>query len=321
MNRSDVTLKAQVPEGKAAGVKPVGLPKRQMKEGTLIFLLLAPTMIVLVVITLYPLLYNIYLAFYRVFLADPSIPHKFIWFGNFAKVFSNKLVLASLFKSVIYTAIVVTVEFFLALSLAVFLNREFFGKRLLFPFLLLPLMITPVVSGLIWKYMFNGEFGVIGWILMSLGVKKFSLLSDPILAFVGVVIQDIWHWTPFLVLLFYTGLLSLPRSPFEAAAIDGATNWQTFKDITVPMMRRIFLIGILLRTMDAFKIFDEIYMMTNGGPGNATETSVYYVYRNTFRYFNMGEGAALALVILVIIIAISNVFIKVAKTREVTGTA
>lgn len=287
-----------------------------MSDGAFITTLMAPTMIVLFAITLYPLFYNIYLAFHSVFLSDPNAPRTFIWFENFVSIFTNKKVLSSLLRSLIYTAVVVTVEFFLALAIAAFLNREFFGKRILIPFLILPLMVTPVVSGLIWKYMFNGEFGIIGWVLMSLGFETFSLLSHPFWAFVGVVIQDIWHWTPFLILLFYTGLISLPREPFEAASIDGATNWQVFKDITIPMLRKIFLIGILLRTMDAFKIFDEIYMMTQGGPGNATEMVNYYVYRNTFRYFNMGEGAALALVVLIIIIIISNIFIKVMKDKN-----
>jgi len=293
-------------------------PKKPLTDGAFITTLLAPTMIVLFAITLYPLFYNLYLAFHSVFLSDPDAPRDFIWFDNFISIFTNELVLSSLLRSFIYTAVVVTVEFFLALAIAVFLNRAFFGKSFLIPFLIVPLMVTPVVSGLIWKYMFNGEFGIIGWILMSMGFKTFSLLSHPFWAFVGVVIQDIWHWTPFLVLLFYTGLISLPEEPFEAASIDGASSWQVFKDITVPMLRKIFLIGILLRTMDAFKIFDEIYMMTQGGPGNATETINYYVYRNTFRYFNMGEGAALALVVLVIIIIISNIFIKVMKGRETT---
>ena len=296
-------------------------PKKQISERSFIFFLMAPTMIVLLGITVYPLLYNLYLAFHSVFLSDPNAPRTFIWFENFVSIFTNEMVLISLWKSFLYTAIVVSVEFFLALAVAVFLNRDFVGKRVLLPFLILPLMITPVVSGLIWKYMFNGEFGVIGWILMSIGVETYSVLSDPFWAFVGVIIQDIWHWTPFLMLLFYTGLISLPRDPFEAAAIDGASSWQIFKDLTVPMLRRIFLIGILLRTMDAFKIFDEIYMMTQGGPGNATETVNYYVYRNTFRYFNMGEGAALALVVLIIIIIISNIFIKVMKGREVQEAA
>lgn len=291
-------------------------PRKPMSNGAFITTLMAPTMIVLFAITLYPLFYNIYLAFHSVFLSDPNAPRDFIWFENFVSIFTNQKVLSSLLRSFIYTAVVVTVEFFLALAIAAFLNREFFGKRFLIPFLILPLMVTPVVSGLIWKYMFNGDFGIIGWLLMSMGFKTFSLLSHPFWAFVGVVIQDIWHWTPFLILLFYTGLISLPREPFEAASIDGATSWQVFKDITIPMLRKIFLIGILLRTMDAFKIFDEIYMMTQGGPGNATEMVNYYVYRNTFRYFNMGEGAALALVVLIIIIIISNIFIKVMKEKE-----
>ncbi len=290
-----------------------------MSDRAFIATLMAPTMITLLAITLYPLLYNLYLAFHSVFLTEPDAPRPFIWFDNFVSIFTNDMVLASLWKSILYTAIVVTVEFFLALAVAVLLNREFYGKKLYIPFIILPLMVTPVVSGLIWKYMFNGEFGLIGWILLSLGVDNHSVLSQPVPAFIGVVIQDIWHWTPFLVLLFYTGLISLPKEPFEAAAIDGASPWQLFKDITIPMLRKIFLIGILLRTMDAFKIFDEIYMMTQGGPGNATETVNYYVYRNTFRYFNMGEGAALALVVLVIIIIISNIFIKVMKDKTETA--
>jgi multiple sugar transport system permease protein len=296
-------------------------PKKQMSESKFIILCLAPTMIVLFAITLYPLFYNLWLAFHTVDLTETGSPRPFIWFDNFISIFSNKLVRASLIKTFIYTAIVVFVEFFLALAMAVFLNREFRGKKFLIPFLILPLMVTPVVSGLIWKYMFNGEFGVIAWVLKEFGVQSYSVLSDKFLAFVGVVIQDIWHWTPFLMLLFYTGLLSLPKEPFEAASIDGATSWRIFRDITVPMMNRIFLIGVLLRSMDAFKIFDEIYMMTQGGPGNATETVNYYVYRNTFRYFNMGEGAALALIVLIIIILMSNLFIAVMKGKTATEKA
>ena len=295
--------------------------RQQMSEGAFIFLLLSPTLFVIVAITLYPLLYNIYLALHSVFLTDPDAARPFVGFDNFIFVFTNDLVLASLFKSLIYTAVVVTVEFFFALAISVYLNREFYGKRILIPFLIVPLMVTPIVSGLIWKYMFNGEFGIIGWLLKSFGSETISVLSHPFWALIGVMIQDIWHWTPFLVLLFYTGLISLPREPFEAAVIDGASDWQVFKELTVPMLRSVFLIGILLRAMDAFKIFDEVYMMTQGGPGNATEMVNYYVYRNTFRYFNMGEGAALALVILVITIIFSMLFIKVMKARETSKAA
>lgn len=288
--------------------------KKPLSEGKFITLLLAPTLIVLVGITIYPLFYNLYLAFHSVYLSDPDAPRNFVWFRNFVSVFSNKLVLSSLIRTFIYLIIVVGVEFCLALAVAVFLNRKFLGKNFLFPFIILPLMVTPVVSGLIWKYMFNGEFGLLGWIL------GFPLLSDPSYALIGVMIQDLWHWTPFLTLLFYTGLISLPQEPFEAASIDGATNWQKFKDISLPMLRPVFLVGILLRSMDAFKIFDEIYMMTQGGPGNATETINFYIYRNTFRYFNMGEGAALALVVLVVIICFSQVFIRVMKKRDIPAT-
>jgi len=293
--------------------QPMEQTNRRFIDKYLHVLLLLPTLCILAGITLFPLLYNIWLSFMRLDLTDPTAGAVFVGIENWVRALTLDIAKKAMQNTVIFAALTVVTEFVLALGIAILLNRPFYGKTIIFPCLLLPIMITPVVSGLIWKYMYNGEFGIIAYFLRHLGFTTYAPLSSEKWALLAVVIQDIWHWTPFLMLLFYSGLLSLPREPYEAAMIDGSTRWQIFRDITLPLMRPFFLLGILLRTMDAFKVFDEIYMMTQGGPGNATETVNMYVYRHTFRYFSMGDGAAMALIILVIIIILSNLYIKTLK--------
>lgn len=291
------------------------LPKRHWVNRYLPILLLAPTLCVLAGVTIYPLIYNIWLSFMRLTLTDPTAGAVWIGGRNWLKVFTSNLTRNAFLNTLIFTSSAVGAEFVLALAIALLLNRPFFGKKVVFPGLLLPIMMAPVACGLTWKYMYNAEFGIIAYFLRTLGFQTFALLSSRQTALLGVIIQDIWHWTPFLMLIFYSGLLSLPREPYEAAMVDGSTRWQILKNVTLPLMRPFFLIGILLRTMDAFKVFDEIYMMTQGGPGDATEVVNMYVYRQTFRYFSIGDGAAMAVVILGIIIILSNLFVVVFKEK------
>lgn len=219
-------------------------------------------------------------------------------------------------RTVVFTLVAVGVEMCLGFGLALLFNREFKGKSIIFPIILIPMITTPIVVGLIWRYMYNGEFGLVSWILQVFGVDQYAVLSNPATALPAVIFVDVWHWTPFVFLLCLARLRALPTSPYEAAEIDGASSWQTLKWITFPMMRSVLLIALLLRTMDAFKIFDEIFLMTQGGPGDATEMLSLEVYRQTFRYFNMGKGAALAIVMLVVIIIISQIYIRIFQKHE-----
>ena len=290
-------------------------PKKQMPRWKLILLLLAPSMILFLSLNIYPLVYNIYLASHWIDMSNPTNVPAFVGWENFGLILSNPLVLWALLRTFIYTAIVVLVEFILALAVAVLLNREFAGKRFFIPFVIVPLMVTPAVSGKIWLYLYNGDYGIVPLLFSFFGLEGVNFLAHPILAFIGVIIQDVWHWTPFLILLFYAGLLSLAKEPFEAAAIDGASAWYTFRHVTLPMLKRVFIIGVLIRGMDAFKMFDELYNMTMGGPGDATENITFYIYKYTFQYFNMGEGAAMALVVFLIILVLSMVFYEVMRER------
>lgn len=169
-------------------------------------------------------------------------------------------------------------------------------------------MLTPVVVGTIWRFLFNGEFGFLAGLLKMAGVENYSILNNPETALVGIIIADVWQWTPFMLLLLLAGMRALPRSPFEAAQVEGASSFQIFRDIMLPMIKPIIVIALLIRTIDAFnRMFDTIYIMTNGGPGRASETLSMMAYRQSFEYFFMHSGAIIALSILLIITVMTKI--------------
>jgi multiple sugar transport system permease protein len=286
-------------------------------EKRLPWLLLTPALIIILLIGVFPLFYNLYLSLHFWNMTRPDIPIRFIGFKNYTDLFGSTIFWEAFGRTMIFLASAVTLEMVLGFGLAMLFNRDFKGKSIAFPIILIPMITTPIVVGLIWRYMYNGEFGFVSWILTLLGFSTHAILSSPATALPAVIFVDIWHWTPFVFLLSLAGLRSLPQSPFEAAEIDGASSWQVFKWVTFPMVRRVLLVALLLRTMEAFKIFDEIFIMTQGGPGDATEFLSLEVYRQTFRYFNMGKGAALAIVMLATIILISRIYLAVFQKEEV----
>ncbi|MFT3987917.1 carbohydrate ABC transporter permease [Aestuariivirga sp.] len=185
--------------------------------------------------------------------------------------------------------------------------HSFRGRDFLFPLFLMPMMLTPVVVGTIWRFLFNGEFGLIAGILKAMGVQNYSILNNPDTALFGIIVADVWQWTPFMLLLLLAGMRALPQSPFEAAEVDGASRFRVFVDIMLPMMRPIIAIALLIRTIDAFnRMFDTIYIMTNGGPGRVTEILPVMAFRSSFEYFFMHQGAIIALSMLVIITAMTK---------------
>lgn len=289
------------------------------EERYLPWALLAPTLIIILLIAVFPLIYNLYLSLHFWNLTRPELGMRFIWFKNYVSLFTSAIFWGTFIRTIVFTIVAVGMEMCLGFGLALMFNRDFKGKSVVFPLILIPMITTPIVVGLIWRYMYNGEFGFVSWILQEMGFSVHALLSNPTTALPAVIFVDIWHWTPFVFLLSLARLNSLPKAPYEAAEIDGASTWQTFKWITFPMMKSVLLVALLLRTMDAFKIFDEIFIMTQGGPGDATEMLSLEVYRQTFRYFNMGKGAALAIVMLAVIILISRVYLKVFQKQQIAA--
>ncbi|OGP58625.1 MAG: hypothetical protein A2V65_09430 [Deltaproteobacteria bacterium RBG_13_49_15] len=278
--------------------------------------LLAPALIIILLIGVFPLFYNLFLSMHFWNLTRPELGMRFIWFKNYTSLFTSSLFWEAFLRTFVFTIVAVGLEMCLGFGLALLFNRDFKGKSIVFPIILIPMITTPIVVGLIWRYMFNGEFGFVSWILQVVGTDVHAVLSNPATALPAVIFVDVWHWTPFVFLLSLARLGALPRSPYEAAEIDGASTWQIFKWVTFPMMKSVLLVALLLRTMDAFKIFDEIFIMTQGGPGDATEVLSLEIYRQTFRYFNMGKGSALAIVMLIVIIIISRIYLKIFQKEE-----
>ena len=278
--------------------------------------LLAPALIIILLIGVFPLFYNLFLSMHFWNLTRPELGMRFIWFKNYTSLFTSSLFWEAFLRTFVFTIVAVGLEMCLGFGLALLFNRDFKGKSIVFPIILIPMITTPIVVGLIWRYMFNGEFGFVSWILQVVGTDVHAVLSNPATALPAVIFVDVWHWTPFVFLLSLARLGALPRSPYEAAEIDGASTWQIFKWVTFPMMKSVLLVALLLRTMDAFKIFDEIFIMTQGGPGDATEVLSLEIYRQTFRYFNMGKGSSLAIVMLIVIIIISRIYLKIFQKEE-----
>lgn len=191
----------------------------------------------------------------------------------------------------------------IGLALAIMLNRTFFGQRLVQTVLLVPLMVAPVVAAIMMRWMFNDQFGIVNAVLEGLGFEGQPWLVQTWSAFGIILITDIWLWTPWFTLLLLAGLQSLPKEPFEAAAIDGTTAWRVFTHLTLPMLRPVIVVCVVIRAIDAFRTFDIVWTLTGGGPGRSTELFSLYAYVHAFLNLDLGRGSAAAIIGGLIILA------------------
>jgi multiple sugar transport system permease protein len=276
---------------------------------------LAPLVALLLVFTIYPLFYNIWLSFHE--FAAMKRKLVFVGFDNWVQLFHDDRFWVSLGVTFTYFAIALVIELILGLAIALLLDAELPGFGAARAMLTMTLVIPPAIVGMMFLLMQDPQFGVLTWMLDAVGVlpKGTPILSTSSLALVGVLVAEIWQWTPFMVLIFLAGLRALPPEPYEAAMIDGASAWQMFRRLTLPMMSRVIAVAILLRGIDLFRAFDYIFTMTSGGPGEATYALSYYAWQSTFTNLKWGYGATLSLVTLVIIMVFANVFIRVFKVR------
>lgn len=281
------------------------------------FFFVLPVIIFLTAIVLIPFIWALIYSLTSLSLTSSS-PTSFIGLENYHKLMKHDVQFGdSLIKSLTFTVIVVSVELALGLALAVFVSREFKGRRWFTTLFMLPTMIAPVAVGLSWRFILIPTYGVGMYYLNQLGFfTTKTVFSGKLSAFLAIAIIDIWQWTPFMFLLMLAGLSSLPQEPFEAAAIDGATPWQIFRRITLPLMERIIVIAVLFRSIDAFKIFDKIFMLTLGGPGDATELISMYTYRLNFLFWHLGYGAAAVVVVYFFVLAATAVFQKLTYARQ-----
>ncbi|MFB5678343.1 carbohydrate ABC transporter permease [Paenibacillus terreus] len=268
-----------------------------------------PAMLILGILTIVPTVFLYGLSFTNYELGYPDF--KFVGLDNFVRLFSGQDAefWYSMRISIIFMLIVTIAELVLGFGLAVLLDREFSFKSVVFACLIVPIAMTPSITGQIWKLMLNAENGVVNYLLQFIGLKVVWLSAD--YAYLSTILVDIWQNTPFVALIIYAGMRSLPTEPYEAAAIDGAKRIQIFRYITLPLLTPVILLAVVFRAIDSLKTFDIPYSLTQGGPGSATEFLSLHIYRLGFAQTGwIGKSAAVSVVLLILITAISWVLIR-----------
>jgi multiple sugar transport system permease protein len=253
----------------------------------------APALLVLASLSIFPLLYLI-----KVSLTDA---HGFT-IAHYTRLFQDHLFSVAAGQTLLFAAVALTLEFLLGLALALLVDSLAHGRALMRVSLLAPMLLPPVVAAVIWRLIYNPQFGVLNGMLRQLGFNTANLTwtSGRTSAMISVILVDVWEWTPFLFLLLTAGLQAIPAEPLEAARVDGAGYWQTLRDVILPQMKSTIMLALLLRSMDLLRIFDQIFLLTQGGPGSATETVSLYIYRTAFRFSNFGYAAAMSFVGLIV---------------------
>ncbi|MEO1248713.1 MAG: sugar ABC transporter permease [Pseudomonadota bacterium] len=276
---------------------------------------LLPMVAMLVVFTIYPLFYNIWLSFHEYAPLKRSLV--FVGFENWQTLFTDERLWDSLVVTMVYFIVVLTIELVLGMAIALLLDSDDPSMGFLRGVLTLTLVVPPAITGMMFLLIEDPEFGVLTYALSQLGILDSTtpILATPSTALAGVMLADVWQWTPFMVLIFVAGLRSLPPEPYEAAMLDGASAIQIFRRITLPLMSKVIAVAILIRGIDIFRMFDYVFVMTSGGPGTATYTLSLYAWEQTFSFIKWGYGATISLLALVIILIIANLFIYLAKVR------
>jgi len=275
--------------------------KRRMEP----VLFISPAFIAIAIILIYPLGYSFWLSFHEWTLRGFRKGIPFVGFQNYIDLFRNPDFINSLRITASFVLLAVGIEFVLGMGLALLLNHDLRARNWIRAMILLPMMCTNVVIGLTWRLLLNYEFGLVNYYLSVMGLGPIEWLSKPAMALPAVILVDVWNTTSFVALLLLAGLQALPDEPFEAARIDGASAWQSFVYLTLPLLRQTILVVLLWRMIDTFRIFDVIYLLTAGGPARATETVSIYVYRYGFQSFNLGFASAASYIMILIMLIIA----------------
>ena len=285
--------------------------KKYLRNEKLIKLLfLGPSLAILLFLIAYPFVMLIYYSFFNFSFLRP-VNTKFVGLTNYLLILTDTYTWERFIFTFKYVGLSVTIQFILGILIAWLLQRNFRGKDAVFTVVLTPMMLCPIVVGLLWRYMFNTEWGIINYFLHNLlGFARIEWLGREQNSLWATIIANTWMWTPFMVLLASAAFSSVPKYLYEAASVDRASGWFKFTNITLPLSAPILVLALLFRLMDEMKQFDLIYTLTGGGPGNATQTVSFTVYKTAFQYFYTGEGSAWAFILLIIIIGLSSILIR-----------
>ncbi|NSW76551.1 MAG: sugar ABC transporter permease [Candidatus Atribacteria bacterium] len=281
-----------------------------LSDRTFMFFFLLPSLFILLFLVGYPFITLIKSGFYNFSVLRAATPPKFIGVENFSFILTDPFTWERFIFTGKFVILNVLVQFLLGIGIAYLLQKNFRGRSLVLTLILMPMMLCPIVVGLFWKYMFNTEWGIVNYILALFGMGKVEWLARENVSVYSVIIVDTWMWTPFMILLALAAFTAIPKYLYEAAEIDRASSWFKFRHITLPLSAPVLIIAVLFRMIDSIKAFDLIYTLTGGGPGSATQTLSFDLYKRAFQYFYTGEASAYGVILLLVIMSLSLIFIR-----------
>jgi multiple sugar transport system permease protein len=280
------------------------------------FSLLIPCFLLVLTLAFYPIIYSFYLSMHKIILGIPAIGQPFVGLDNYRALVSDRVATHSLTNTFIFVFVSTFFEILFGLVIALVIHGKFRGRGLVRAAVLIPWAIPTVVSSQMWRFIFNDSYGLFNFILFGADASQFvAWLAYPVSAFSAIIIADVWKTSAFAGLLILAGLQTIPDELYEAARIDGAGAWQRFRTITLPLLKPALLIALLFRTMDAFRVFDIVYVMTQGGPADSTNVLQFYGYKKIFAEGLMGYGSTISVLVFLITFVIAMFYIKVIGTR------
>jgi len=276
---------------------------------------LLPSFVFVGVFSLYPILESFRLSFYRMILTLPWLGQKFVGWENYRDLITDPVALGSLSTSLIFVAVTTPFEVLLGLAMALVLNESFRGRGWLRAIVLIPWAVPTVVSSQMWRFIFNDRYGLFNYLLFGDATQHYwAPLAEPGLALMSIMAADIWKTSAFAALIILAGLQGIPGELYEAASIDGASAWRKFRHITLPLVKPALLLALLFRTIDALKVFDLVFVMTQGGPADTTNLLQFYGYKKSFAEGMIGYGSAIAVVVFLLSLFLSVLYIRLLGT-------
>jgi multiple sugar transport system permease protein len=286
-----------------ASAAPVGTGKGTVGLKSRRYLMFAmPALVAIAAIIVFPWIFTLIMSVME-FRVGGGV--SFVGLENYAKLARDERFLESIGRTVWFTVLAVIFPIVLGTAAALIFHREFPWRGVLRTVFVMPMMATPVAVALVWTMMFHPQLGVLNYLLSVIGLPAHAWVYDPNTVIGTLVMVEVWHWTPLVMLIVLGGLAGLPTDPYDSATIDGATGWQMFRYITLPLILPYVMIALVIRTIDALKVFDTIFVITQGGPGTASETMNVFLYLQAFQFYNLGYASAVVVIFFVMIVALS----------------
>ena len=288
----------------------------------LALLFIVPSLVFVSVFTLYPIVESFRLSFYRMILTLPWLGQKMVGWENYLDLWTDQVAWQALRTTLLFVAVTVPSELLLGLGMALVMNEAFRGRGVLRAVVLIPWAIPTVVSSQMWRFIFNDRYGLFNFVLFGGDTARyFAPLANPRWAMIAIMAAEIWKTAPFAALIILAGLQTISDEVYEAASIDGASAWQKFRHITLPLLWPALLLALLFRTIDALRVFDLVFVMTQGGPADATNVLQFYGYKKTFAEGMIGYGSTIAVTVFMISLVLALAYLRALKSERLQGAA